>query len=412
LVVEDYVPRLADAVLVEMVRDHGAVMVAGPRSCGKTTTAERAAGSHVRLALDRVATAVRADPANVLSGLARPVLVDEWQIVPEVLGAVKEQVDHDPQRGQFVLTGSARGEVDQQLWPGTGRLVRLPMFGLVEREIERRPVGAGWVERVADGDDFAGFSANDDLRGYVTRALRSGFPEPALRLGADARQRWLSSYIDQLTTRDVQAVSQRRDPERLRRYLEALTLNSAGVVDDTTLWHAAHINKATAAAYDALLAGLYVTASLPAWTPNRLKRLVLSPKRYLVDAGLMAGVLGLTVDDVLLDGDLLGRVIETFVVAQLRAELALTVPARSMSHLRLPQGRHEIDIVVELGPRRLVAIEVKATSSPSADDAKHLRWLRDEFGSAVVAAVVLHTGPRAFAWSDGTLALPIATLWQ
>lgn len=112
-----------------------------------------------------------------------------------------------------------------------------------------------------------------------------------------------------------------------------------------------------------------------------------------------------------LDGDLLGRVLDTFVASQLRAELALAVPGRRLSHLRLPQGRHEVDLIIELGPRRVVAIEVKATASPGPDDAKHLRWLKREFGEVVVAAVVLHTGPSPIALDDGILALPIATMW-
>ena len=395
-----------------MLAAHPAVMVLGPRACGKTTTAARTAASEVRLSSERVATAVRADPGSALEGLATPVLIDEWQLVPDVLAAVKERVDGDARRGQFVLTGSARGDLDTPQWPGTGRLVRLSMFGLFERELERRIDGVRWLTRVLAGDDFASHRSTDKVRDYLERALRSGFPEPALRLTGPHRQRWLASYVEQIVTRDAALVEQRRDPVRLRRYLEALALNSAGVVDDTTLWQAARINRTTAIAYDALLQSLFVTSVLPAWTPNRLKRLVLSPKRYLIDAGLFAGVLGLTVDEVALDGDLLGRVLDTFVVSQLRAELALDVPTRRLSHLRLPQGRHEIDVVIELGPRKVVAIEIKATASPRLEDAKHLMWLREELGAGVVATVLFHTGPRALRFEDGTLALPISVLWS
>lgn len=409
--VDDYLPRLADMVLAEMVATHQAVIVVGPRSTGKTTTAARTTASAIRLALRPVAEAVRADPATVLDGLVPPVLIDEWQVVPEILGAVKERVDRSAARGQFVLTGSARGELESEMWPGTGRLVRLAMFGLLEREIEGRSASESWLDRVVAGDRFHGFWTEENLRSYVRRALRSGFPEPALRLDSRGRAQWLESYVEQLVTRDAVAVETGRDPRRLRRYLEAVALNSAGVVDDTTLWEAARINKATARAYDALLHNLFVLQSVPAWTPNRIKRLVLAPKRYLVDPGLFAGVLGVSEDDVALDGDLLGRVLDTFVASQLRAELALAVPGRRLSHLRLPQGRHEVDLIIELGPRRVVAIEVKATASPGPDDAKHLRWLKREFGEVVVAAVVLHTGPSPIALDDGILALPIATMW-
>jgi uncharacterized protein len=408
----DYRRRLADSVLADMVAAHQAILIVGPRSTGKTTTGLRQAASSLRLANGRAATALRADPGTVLEGMAEPILIDEWQIVPECLNAVKEQVDRESRRGQFVLTGSVRGDLDSPMWPGTGRLVRLQMFGMTEREIEDRTGGPSWLDRVLAGDDFYAMWSDENIRSYVERALRSGFPEPALRLDAVHRHQWLASYVDQLVTRDAAEVDNGRDPHRLRRYLEALALNSAGIVDDTTLWEAARINKGTARAYDTLLQNLLVVDNVPAWTANRLKRLVLAPKRYLVDSGLFAGALGLTVNDVITDGDLLGRVLDTFVTAQLRAELSLSTPQRRLSHLRLPQGRHEIDLIIEVGGGKIVAIEIKATASPSPDDIRHLRWLQSEMGrDVVVASILFHTGPTAISCGDGILGLPISTLW-
>jgi uncharacterized protein len=394
-----------------MVAAHAAILVVGPRATGKTTTAQRVSGSILKLADGRVATALAADPRTVLAGLNPPVLIDEWQIVPESLNAVKEIVDSDSRRGQFIVTGSVRGDIDSPMWPGTGRLVRLPMYGLVEREISQSIDGPSWFDRVIAGERFSGFWTTENVRSYVDRALRSGFPEPALQLEERPRQQWLTSYVDQLITRDAAGIDSARDPQRLRRYLTALALNSAGIVDDTTLWSAAQINKTTARAYDTLLQNLLVVENVPAWTSNRLKRLTLAPKRYLVDSGLFTGVLGATSSDVLLDGDLLGRVLDTFVASQLRAELALSIPQRRLSHLRQTEGRREVDLIVEIGPRKIVAIEVKATSTPGPDDTKHLRWLRREMGDDLVAAVLLHTGPTSIEFDEGVIALPIATLW-
>ncbi|MEZ5383477.1 MAG: DUF4143 domain-containing protein, partial [Microthrixaceae bacterium] len=208
------------------------------------------------------------------------------------------------------------------------------MYGLTEREIEGRVGHRSWLGTVLAGEPVPQHRSKVDVRGYVQRALRSGFPEPALMTTDRGRARWLTSYVDQLVTRDAQSIAPGRDPQRLRSYLTALTLNSAGIVDDITLWKAAGIAKDTARAYDTLLQNLLVIDRLPAWTSNRLKRLTLAPKRYLVDAGLFAGVLGLAENDVLTDGDLLGRLIETFVVAQCRAEIALMSPAPRMHHLR------------------------------------------------------------------------------
>ncbi len=412
MVVQSYLPRLADAVLAEMVSDHSAVLVVGPRATGKTTSCERLAASVVRLGDPRVASGFAVDPRSVLDGLPPPVLIDEWQEVPSSLQSVKLAVDAASDRGQFLITGSVRGDIDAPTWPGTGRLVRLAMFGLTEREIERRSGAISWLETVLSGATAIRHRSPDDLRSYVRRALRSGFPEPALMNNDRGRARWLSSYVDQLVTRDADSVAPGRDPQRLRSYLTALALNSAGVVDNTTLWTAAGVAKDTARAYDTLLSNLFVIDRLPAWTSNRLKRLTLAPKRYLVDSGLFGGVLGVTENDVLLDGDLLGRLLETFVVAQIRAELSLRVPSCRMHHVRTAQGRNEIDLVLEVGARRLVAIEIKATSTPDPGDATHLRWFRRELGDAVLATVLFHAGPNTLTFDDGTIAAPISALWS
>lgn len=111
------------------------------------------------------------------------------------------------------------------------------------------------------------------------------------------------------------------------------------------------------------------------------------------------------------DADPLGRVIDTFVVSQLRAELAVCRPGVTMFHLRQAHGRREVDVVLEAPDGRVVAVEIKASAAPTREDARHLAWLRDELGKAFVAGVVLHTGPRPFHLDDRIHALPIGGLW-
>ena len=109
---------------------------------------------------------------------------------------------------------------------------------------------------------------------------------------------------------------------------------------------------------------------------------------------------------------MLGRLLETFVVAQLQAEAPVAVSQPRLHHLRQEQGRREVDVVVELGGGRVVGLEVKATASPTAADARHLAWLRDELGDRFVMGAVLHTGPRTFELGDRLVALPVAALWS
>lgn len=406
-----YRRRLVDGLIDELLAELPAVMVTGPRATGKTTTAARHAASVVHLDRPAEAAVFNADPDVALEEHMEPILLDEWQEVPAVLGAVKRAVDHDPRPGRFLLTGSVRADLDTVTWPGTGRLVRVPMYGLTVREqiggVETQPL----MDRLAEGVRPALPGDPPDLRGYVELALRSGFPDPALFMTSRAGARWLEGYIDQLITRDAIGIEPGRDPTRLRRYVEAYALNSAGTVADTTLLQAAGINRKTAVAYERLLTNLFVVEALPAWTSNRLRRLSLGAKRYLVDPALVASLLRLDSHAVLRDGDLLGRLLDTFVVAQLRGEVAVCEARPRLYHLREEHGRYEVDIVAELGGRNLLAFEVKADAAPNRDTARHLAWLRDRLGERFQHGVVFHTGPALFELSERISAVPICALW-
>jgi len=405
-----YLPRLVDPLIEKLLAELPALSLVGARATGKTTTAKRHAATVVRLDSDAQAAAFRADPDSALRGLAEPVLLDEWQAVPGVLGAVKRSVDDDPRPGRYLLTGSIRADLDTQTWPGTGRVVRMAINPLTVCEHlgrSTRPL----IDRVMAGDDLLASDSSPDLREYVEIALRGGFPGASINLSDTTRRRWLTGYVDQIITRDALNIETGRDPVRLRRYLEAYALNTAGIVGDKTLHDAAAINRRTALAYDRLLQNLLVVDEIPSWSSNRLKRLIRSPKRHLLDSSLLVGILGIDSTTVMRDGDLLGRVLDTFVTAQIRAETTISEHPTRLYHLRQEQGRHEIDLIAELGGQRVIGIEIKASSSPSAHDARHLAWLRDQIGDRFAAGIVLHTGPGTYPLGQRITAAPISTMW-
>jgi hypothetical protein len=131
----------------------------------------------------------------------------------------------------------------------------------------------------------------------------------------------------------------------------------------------------------------------------------------VVDPSLALAAMRVDLAGLMRDADLLGRALDTLVVAQLRAELPRCESGPRLHHLRQEQGRHEIDIVVEYGAGRVFAIEIKATSAPGRDDARHLGWLRDAIGDRFLGGAVLHCGPRTFELGDKIVAAPIACLW-
>lgn len=402
-----------DRLLARLMADVPAVMIVGPRAAGKSTTAARLATTVVQLDRDAQAAGFRADPDASLAALRTPVLLDEWQEVPGVLGAVKRAVDADRSPGRYLLAGSVRADLQETTWPGTGRVIRVRMYPMTVAEQMERPTRS-LVDRLVAGETLAPAPDPPDLRGYVELALAGGFPEATLGVPERSRRIWLESYIEEILTHDTPTGDggRGRDPDRLGRYLLAFAVNSAGVAEERTIYTAAGINRRTAVVYEALLGDLMVVASLPAWTTNRLKRLTRSPKRHLVDTGLWAAAMGVDATAVMLDGDLLGRLLDTFVTAQLRAEMTVADNSHRLFHLRTEQGRHEIDLVAEIGAHRVVGIEVKASAAPTAHDARHLIWLRNELGDRFAAGVVLHTGLHTYPLADKVTAAPICTLWS
>ena len=413
-----YLPRLVDAQLDRILGTFPAALVLGPRASGKTTTARRIASDVVELDDAPQAAPFRADAGAALRARLQrrttgPVLLDEWQAVPEVLNAVKRAVDQGAEPGSLLLTGSVRASLTSASWAGTGRVIQVDMHPMTV--LEQRAGAQPRCEFVARL--FAGEATElplppepPDLAGYVELAIRGGYP-PVVGLDDEGRSTWLRSYVEQLVLRDVPELGEIRDPAGLRRLLRAIAEHTAGLVADTELAAAAGINVKTVRRQERLLEDLRIIEALPPWHSNRLSRLIKTPKRYVVDPGLAAVLLGIDAVAAMSRGDILGRMLDTFVLAQLRPLLSLDAPPARAYHLRQHDGRREVDVVLEAADGRIVGLEIKATAAPTRDDARHLMWLRDQLGDRFVAGAVLNTGRWVFPLGERITAVPIAALW-
>jgi len=405
-----YIPRFVDTHLEQALSRSGAVELRGPRGVGKTTTALQVARTVFACQNADTAAAIRQDPRSALLGQRTPVLIDEWQEVPEVLWAVKEHLDTSNDPGRFIITGSLRGHEGEQS-PLTGRAEAIDMFPF--SVAERRGVRtATLAERLFDGHDIEVGDTDLGINDYVAIALESGYPNTMSEVDPGARAARLRNRID--GTVNVDGLVGRHDRSKLAVFVAAYALHSGGVVPLQRLCDDVGISSNTGRAYEALLSRTYLVADAPSFHHNRISHLRRSSKRVLVDAGLLAAAWGVGADVISRSADLRGRLLETFVAAQLRAGALASSVRYSLGHLR--RNGREVDFVLDGGVRGVVAVEVKAGIHGGRKEARHLFWLRDQLGDSFAGGVVLHTGRRPPHPLDGAStgriwSVPVSALW-
>ena len=408
----DLYPRIVEKLLSEeLLPNFPAVFLVGPRGTGKSTSASRLADRVIDLSRPGPRQAALDDPDGALASASGTVVVDEWQEAPEILAAVKRAVDADGTRThrRFIVTGSVRAALGGQTWPGTGRLIRVRMYGLTQSELDRNadynPIDA-WFD-----EDAPAFGASEVTRsGYIDRIISGRFPA-ALRHSGHRLTRWFDAYAEQLTERDAPQISGSRPRARLlRSVLASCAARTGQELNKEAVARDADVSRATADSHVGLLDDLSIVALVPAWHSNRIRRLTRSPRVHLTDTGLAAHLLGTDSESLARDGKLAGQLFETFVCTELLAHVETASAATGLFHYRNRDGR-EIDFLLERRGR-VVGIEVKAATSVGRDDAKHLLWLRDRLSETFHYGAVLYSGQIPYRIGDRIWALPISTLWQ
>ncbi len=419
-----YLRRILDDELDELFPQVPAIAIDGPKAVGKTTTAEQRVHGLLRLDSRANRTAVDADP-ELVRERARPLLIDEWQKVPEVWDVVRRIADEDPTGGQFLLVGSAAPAPGATAHSGAGRIGRLRMRpmtlserGVVQPVVSLRTLLAGGKPRIEGQCDLR-------LTDYAEEILASGFP--GLRgLSSRALRFQLDSYLRNAVDRDVpeQGLAVRK-PEAMLAWLRAYaaatasTASHSSVLDAATPGQADKPARSTSIAYRDVLTQLWLLDPVPAWVPSAhpLTRLGQTPKHHLVDPALAARLLGLNLAG-LLDGEgqplgpqagtMLGHLFESLVT------LCVRVPAQAaeaaVGHLRTRNGDHEIDLVLVRDDGRVLAVEVKLSTTVDDRDANHLHWLAGQLGDTLVDSVIINTGPHAYRRPDGIAVVPLGLL--
>jgi predicted AAA+ superfamily ATPase len=419
-----YHPRIVDRELDELMSDLPAIALEGPKGVGKTETASRRAAT-VHALDDPAQRAVAvADPSRLLDA-PPPILLDEWQHVPEVWDLVRRRVDRGAPAGQFLLAGSASPS-GPGTHSGAGRIVSVRMRPMSLAERGWTPVTVSVAELLSGESPAVAGRTKRTLRDYVDEIVQPGLPG-LRRLSTRGLNAQLDGYVRRIVDRDFPELGHRiRNPDTLLRWMAAYAAASSTTTSFEKIRDAAtggHGNKPAKSAtepYRDVLERLWILDPVPAWAPTRshIRRLALPAKHQLADPALAARLLGVDAAALLSgqdagppiprDGTLLGALFESLVTLSLRT-YAQAAQA-GVFHLRTAGGEHEIDLVLQRADRHVVAVEIKLARDVDERDLRHLKWLGERIGDELLDRVVVTTGEEAYRRSDGIAVVPAALI--
>lgn len=412
-----YQPRIVDSELRQRLVATGAVVIEGPKACGKTETARQVARSEVLLDVDANARAAAAvAPNSVLAG-AVPRLIDEWQIEPAIWNHIRRAIDDRQQAGQFILTGSAVPADDLTRHTGAARMSRLRMrpMSLFETGHSNGTVSLKTLLTSGPGPcPDPGLSIED----IANRVAIGGWPSLQTRTAPQALQA-MRDYLDEIRRVDIRRVDNvRRDPDRVGRLLASLARNvattvSIGALARDTGGADGPLKDDTVREYLDALERLMIIEDQPAWAPHLRSRSILrsAPKRHFVDPSLAVAALRATPARLLREIEWLGFLFESLVVRDLRI---YAQPNDAMvRHYRDNTGL-EVDAVVETAEGKWSAFEVKLGQKQIDEAAAKLLTFAERIDTTVCGrpatlAVIVATG-YGYVRPDGIAVIPLGAL--
>ncbi|MFH1985340.1 MAG: DUF4143 domain-containing protein [Pseudomonadota bacterium] len=412
-----YLPRIADKELAAKLASTGAVVIEGPKACGKTETARRMATSEVLLDIDvNARQAVAVDPALVLDGKV-PRLIDEWQLEPEIWNHIRRMVDDRGLPGQFILTGSAVPADDITRHTGAGRLTRLRLRPMTLFETGHSN-GAASIRECLAGVFQNCTDPGMKVVDIAERVATGGWPAHH-RLTPKQSILAVRDYLEEITRVDINRVDRRRrDAAKVMRVMRSLARNLATPVALRALAVDAGgadgaLEDETVRSYLDALAQLMIIEDQPAWAPHLRSRSILrsASKRHFVDPALAVAALRTGPERLLKDLNLLGFLFESMVVRDLRV-YAQANDARVL-HYRDNTGL-EVDVIVEAGDGRWAAYEIKLGQGYVDASAANLLKFAERVdtrkcGSPAQLGVIAGTG-YGYMRKDGVAVIPVGAL--
>jgi predicted AAA+ superfamily ATPase len=400
--------------LLEALAESRAVALLGARQVGKSTLAQELATNdfparYISLDDEVIAGAARADPRGFIAEVDGPTVIDEIQRAPGLLLAIKQRVDGNQARGQFLLTGSANiltlPTIADAL-PGRVEYVNLWPFS----QGELHGIREGFIDALLNGE-FPKLSQAPVGRRAIAQMLATG-GYPALQVrSVRGRVRFFSSYLASIIDRDLPDVAGVRNAHDVERLLHVVAARSAALTSFHRMGVELGGNTNTVRHHTKILEDLFLIRRLKPWYTNLGSRQVKTAKLHVVDSGLLAFLIGANEQRITTDGTVAGMMLESFVAMELLRQSDWLDEPVSLYHYRDKQQR-EVDIVIERYSGEVVGVEVKASATVRGADFAGLRYLRDKLGDRFRGGVALYLGSDTIPFGDRLAAVPLSGLWS
>lgn len=421
----DYEPRIIDKPIADNLKELPAILVEGAKAVGKTATASRLAKTIMSLDNPQIKMLLRNDPSTILHA-KRPVLIDEWQLDPNIWSYVRHEIDNGLDADSILFTGSSI-RVNSRIHSGTGRLIRMKMrpYSVQERQMTDTHIS---LDKLLNEPDYepSGF-IDIKLNDYLDEIFRSGFPGIRNK-SPKARQLLIHDYVNNIIQHDFEengfAV---KEPETLRAWMRAYaaaigtTTSYKKIIDTAMANNEKSPSRPTADFFREALEILYVIDDVPSFIGmgKLFPALTKAPKHFMLDPAIAMDLLDVTKDQLTdfgvtkhmgkINSDMIGQLIESLVYQSL-VVYADALDAH-LYHFRDSKGRHEIDFIIQKG-HKIVLFEVKTNPNVKDSYVKHLNWFEDRAkGEYQITKVLLNTGQVAYKRkSDNVHVIPIAAL--